>query len=139
MTRAARSVHGVGQDAAAAARSTWPARNLLACTLDDLPGAREAVDIAGESPEGYPPLVEAIARHHGVGADRVATAVGCSGANFLALRRAARRRATRSSSRRPCYDPLPAAAAPARRAASAPSSGASRTATTSTRTPSPRR
>ena len=35
--------------------------NLLACTLDDLPGAREALDLAGESPDGYPPLVEAIA------------------------------------------------------------------------------
>ena len=58
--------------------------NLLPCTLDDLPGAREAVDIAGESPDGYPPLKEAIARHHGVGPERVATASGCSGATFLA-------------------------------------------------------
>ena len=40
--------------------------NLIPCTLDDLPGAREAVDIAGESPEGYPPLKDAIAKHHGV-------------------------------------------------------------------------
>ena len=58
--------------------------NLLACTLDELPGAREAVDIEGEAPEGYPPLVEAIARHHGVDPSRVATAGGCSGATFLA-------------------------------------------------------
>ena len=58
--------------------------NLLACTLDDLPGAREAVDIAGESPEGYPPLVEAIARHHAVETERIATGGGCSGATFLA-------------------------------------------------------
>jgi hypothetical protein len=33
--------------------------NLLAC-VEDLP-AREAVDLAGESPEGYPPLVDRIA------------------------------------------------------------------------------
>ncbi|MFN2387834.1 MAG: pyridoxal phosphate-dependent aminotransferase [Thermoanaerobaculia bacterium] len=59
--------------------------NLLACSLDDLPGARDAVDLAGENPDGYPPLLEAIARHAGVGPERVATGAGCSGANFLAL------------------------------------------------------
>ena len=58
--------------------------NLLACGLDDLPGARDAVDIAGESPEGYPPLRAAIAERHGVSVERVALAGGCSGANFLA-------------------------------------------------------
>jgi len=57
--------------------------NLLACRLDDLPGAREALEIAGESRDGYGPLVEAIAGRYGVEADRVATASGCSGANFL--------------------------------------------------------
>lgn len=59
--------------------------NLLACTLDDLPGAREALDLSGESPNGYPPLVAAIAAHAGVSPDGVATAGGCSGANFLAF------------------------------------------------------
>ena len=59
--------------------------NLLACRLEDLPGAREAVDLAGDSPDGYPPLVTEIASHAGVEARRVATAGGCSGANFLAL------------------------------------------------------
>jgi len=59
--------------------------NLLAASLTDLPGAREAVDLTGESTEGYPPLVEAIAAAAGVDASRVATAGGCSGANFLAL------------------------------------------------------
>jgi aspartate/methionine/tyrosine aminotransferase len=58
--------------------------NLDPCSLDDLPGAREALDIAGESPDGYPPLLDAIAERHGVAPDRVATAGGCSGANFLA-------------------------------------------------------
>src|SRR5260370_20247757 len=59
--------------------------NLLACSLSDLPGAREAVDIAGESPDGYAPLIEAIATHSGVSPEMVATAGGCSGANFLAI------------------------------------------------------
>lgn len=58
--------------------------NLLACSLEDLPGARDAVDVAGESPEGYPPLRGAIASRYGVPVERVALAGGCSGANFLA-------------------------------------------------------
>jgi aspartate/methionine/tyrosine aminotransferase len=58
--------------------------NLEACTLDDLRGAREALDLAGSSPDGYPPLLDAIAARYGVTPDRVATAVGCTGANFLA-------------------------------------------------------
>jgi aspartate/methionine/tyrosine aminotransferase len=84
--------------------------NLLACTLDDLPGARDAVELAGQSPEGWPPLVAAIARRYGVVAESVATAVGCSGANFLALA------ALVDSGddvlfEQPGYDPLGAAAA----------------------------
>ncbi len=71
--------------------------NLLACSLEDLPGAREAVDIAGESPDGYPPLVARIAagprRRSRPGRHRQSAAPG---ANFLALRRAPRTRATRS-------------------------------------------
>jgi aspartate/methionine/tyrosine aminotransferase len=58
--------------------------NLLACSLDDLPGAREAVDLTAPNDDGYRPLVEAIARHYGIAPARIATATGCSGANFLA-------------------------------------------------------
>jgi len=83
--------------------------NLLPCTLDDLPGARDAVDIAGESPEGYPPLKEAIARHHGVGPERVATASGCSGASFLACA-AILSPGDDVLMETPGYDPLPGAA-----------------------------
>lgn len=83
--------------------------NLLACSLDELPGAREALDIAGESPNGYPPLVDAIARRYGVPADRVATAGGCSGANFLALA-AILDAGDEMLIERPAYDPLIAAA-----------------------------
>jgi aspartate/methionine/tyrosine aminotransferase len=83
--------------------------NLLACRLDDLPGARDAVDIAGEAPDGYPPLVEAIAQAYGTRPESVATAGGCSGANFLAcaaLLDAGDDVVVES----PYYDPLPAAA-----------------------------
>ena len=59
--------------------------NLLACTLDDLPGAREAVDLTAPDRGGYPPLVEAIAAHYGVTPGRVVTAPGCSAANFYAI------------------------------------------------------
>jgi aspartate/methionine/tyrosine aminotransferase len=61
------------------------ASNLLACTLDDLPGACEAVDLTAPDRGGYPPLVEAIAAHYGVAPGRVVTASGCSAANFLAI------------------------------------------------------
>ena len=59
--------------------------NLLPCTLDELPGAREAMALYGRNDDGWPPLVEAIAARWGVGTERVATATGASGANFLAL------------------------------------------------------
>jgi aspartate/methionine/tyrosine aminotransferase len=59
--------------------------NILACTLEDLPGAREAVDLAGANDNGYRPLVEAIGARYGVDADRVTTAGGTAGANFFIL------------------------------------------------------
>lgn len=57
--------------------------NVLPCSMDDLRGAREAVEVNGENDNGYPPLIEAIASRYGVDRGRVATAVGTSGANFL--------------------------------------------------------
>jgi hypothetical protein len=59
--------------------------NLLPCTLDELPGAREAMDLYGRNDDGWPPLVRAIATRYGVDEARVATGPGASGANFLAL------------------------------------------------------
>lgn len=59
--------------------------NLLACTLEDLPGARDAVDLTAPDRGGYPPLVEGIAEHYGVSSSRVVTAPGCSAANFYAI------------------------------------------------------
>ena len=59
--------------------------NILACSLDDLPGAREAVGLSGANDNGYRPLMEAIAERYGVDPERVTTAGGTAGANFLAL------------------------------------------------------
>ena len=55
-----------------AKRRPHPANDLgrsdvVACTLDDLPGAREALELTGRNDEGWEPLVEKVAAHHGVG------------------------------------------------------------------------
>lgn len=57
--------------------------NILACTLDDLPGAREALALDGANDNGYRPLADAIAGRYGADADQITTAGGTSGANFL--------------------------------------------------------
>ena len=57
--------------------------NVLACALDDLPGARDALVLTGANENGYQPLVDAIAARYGVDAAQIATANGASGANFL--------------------------------------------------------
>jgi aspartate/methionine/tyrosine aminotransferase len=59
--------------------------NLLSCTLDDLPGVTDALQLTAPNDNGYAPLRDAIAAHAGVPADRVVTATGCSGANFLTI------------------------------------------------------
>lgn len=68
-----------------AARFDLCGSNLLHCTLDDLPGGRDALELAARNDEGYPPLVEAIAQRYGVGTERVATGTGAAGAGFLAM------------------------------------------------------
>jgi aspartate/methionine/tyrosine aminotransferase len=57
--------------------------NILACSLDDLPGAREALALSGANEDGYEPLIEAIAARYGAQPSHVTTASGTSGANFL--------------------------------------------------------
>lgn len=59
--------------------------NLLSCTLDELPGAREALQLTAPNDNGFAPLLDALAIHTGVARDRLVTATGCSGANFLAI------------------------------------------------------
>ena len=93
-------------------RAAWDltGSNLLPCTLDDLPEARDALELWGPNDEGYVPLVEAIARHAGVSVDRVALATGASGANYLVCA-ALLDRGDDVLIERPGYDPLVAAAA----------------------------
>src|SRR5829696_3628323 len=57
--------------------------NILACSLEDLPGAREALALDGANDNGYAPLTEAIGGRYGVDPALVTTAGGTSGANFL--------------------------------------------------------
>jgi len=59
--------------------------NLQPLGLEELPGAAAALELHGPNDEGYRPLVESIANRYGVSADRVCTATGTSGANFLAM------------------------------------------------------
>ncbi|NNF28420.1 MAG: aminotransferase class I/II-fold pyridoxal phosphate-dependent enzyme [Gemmatimonadetes bacterium] len=59
--------------------------NLLPCAMEELPGAREAMELYGRNDDGWPPLVEAVAQRFGVTTAEVATATGGSGANFLAF------------------------------------------------------
>jgi len=96
-----------------AKRRPHPANDLarsdvIALALDDLPGARAALDLAGRNDNGYLPLVELIAARYGVDADSVATATGTSGANFLACA-ALVRPGDDVLVEHPGYDPLVAA------------------------------
>lgn len=79
--------------------------NLLSCDLADLPGAREALELHGDNDNGYRPLIDAIATTYGVTPDRVATAQGTSGANFLVFA-ALVKAGDDVLVERPGYDPL---------------------------------
>lgn len=57
--------------------------NILACSIDDLPAALDAVALDGANDNGYAPLIEAIGARYKVDPERVTTAGGTSGANFL--------------------------------------------------------
>jgi aspartate/methionine/tyrosine aminotransferase len=83
--------------------------NLLELTPDEWPAAREAPVIAERNCDGLPRLVEAIAAHAEVDPSRVATAVGSSGANFLAIATLVRA-GDDVLIEHPNYDPLPGAA-----------------------------
>jgi aspartate/methionine/tyrosine aminotransferase len=93
-----------------AKRRPHPANDLgrsdvLACTLADLPGAREALEITGRNDEGWEPLVRGLAARYGVRPDQVTTATGTSGANFLVCA-ALLRPGDDVLVERPAYDPL---------------------------------
>jgi len=91
------------------ARYDLAGSNLLACSRDDAPGILDDLPLTGPGPEGYPPLFEAIARHCGVGPERIALATGCSEANFLVCA-ALLRPGDEALVEAPVYDPLEAAA-----------------------------
>lgn len=91
------------------ARLDLTGSNLLPCTLEDVPGAREELELYGRNDDGWPPLVQAIAERYGVDVDRVATAPGASGANYMALAALVRPGDT-VIAEWPDYDPLIGAA-----------------------------
>ncbi len=66
-----------------AAKFDLAGSNILPCSIDDLPGAADALALAGRNDEGYAPLIESIAHRYAVEPERVTTAQGASGANFL--------------------------------------------------------
>lgn len=78
---------------------------VAACTVEDLPGWQDVVELTGRNENGYPPLIEAIAARYGVGTASVATAPGASGANLLATI-ALVRPGDDVLLERPAYDPL---------------------------------
>jgi aspartate/methionine/tyrosine aminotransferase len=93
-----------------AKRRPHPANDLgrsdvVACTLADLPGAREALELTGRNDDGWAPLVERVAARYRVREDQVATATGTSGANFLVCA-ALLRPGDDVLVERPAYDPL---------------------------------
>ena len=65
------------------ARNDLALSNILTCTLNDLPGALDGLELAGRNDQGYEPLLDAIASRYGVERQQVTTAAGTSGANFL--------------------------------------------------------
>jgi aspartate/methionine/tyrosine aminotransferase len=69
----------------AAARYNLANSGLLPCSSEDFHFEIGDVRINAACPDGYPPLLEAIARQYGVSVDQIATAPGTSGANFLAF------------------------------------------------------
>lgn len=92
--------------------ATWnlAASGVVHATLADLGGMPEAIPLAGPNAYGYGPLLEHVAAHHGVDASQVATATGCSMANFLALA-ALVEPGDEVLIERPTYEPLRLAAA----------------------------
>jgi aspartate/methionine/tyrosine aminotransferase len=69
----------------AAARYNLANSGLLGCSTEDLVLEPGDVQVNGPNHNGYPPLLEAIAKQYGVTAGQVVTAAGTSGANFLAF------------------------------------------------------
>jgi aspartate/methionine/tyrosine aminotransferase len=59
--------------------------NLLHCSIDELPGAREALDLWAPNDNGFAPVIQAIAKHYRADPSRIVQGGGCSGANFVTM------------------------------------------------------
>lgn len=79
--------------------------NLFPVGLDELDGAAEALRLSGSNDDGYGPLVEAIAARYDVTGERICTAPGTSGANFIVMA-ALLRPGDEALIESPTYDPL---------------------------------
>jgi aspartate/methionine/tyrosine aminotransferase len=91
------------------ARFDLAGSNVLACDLDDIEGARDALSLSGRNDNGYGPLIDAIAAHYRVDPGRVTTATGAAGANFQTCA-ALLEPGDEVLMERPGYDPLLGAA-----------------------------
>lgn len=85
MTRVASTPYLEWAKLQAAAPWNLASSGVPAATLADLGGVPASLQLSGANAYGYAPLLERIAAHHGVTPSQVATATGCSMANFLAL------------------------------------------------------
>ncbi len=83
--------------------------NVLGVSINELPGAADALALSGRNDSGYEPLMDAIGRQYGVRPSQVTTAQGASGANFLVYA-ALLRQGEDVLVERPGYDPLIGAA-----------------------------
>lgn len=83
--------------------------NVLGLSIEELPGAADALALSGRNDSGYEPLMDAIARQYGVRPTQVTTAQGASGANFLVYA-ALLKHGDDILVERPGYDPLMGAA-----------------------------
>lgn len=68
-----------------AARFNLANSGVCAVARTELPFTLDDIELSGPSFYGWPPLIEALARHLGVTSDRVCAAEGTSGGNHLAL------------------------------------------------------
>lgn len=91
------------------ARFDLTGSNILPCSIDELPGARDALTLTGRNDSGYGPLLDAIGTRYGVPANHVTTAHGATGANFLVCA-ALLQPGDDVLAERPAYDPLLGAA-----------------------------
>jgi aspartate/methionine/tyrosine aminotransferase len=85
MTRSMGSAYMQWVKTSTAARYNLANSGVKSYPLSSLPVNFEVLQLTGAGAYGYRPLVEAIARKCGVGSECVATALGTSGANHLAM------------------------------------------------------